>query len=229
MVPSMRPPPHRNLPVQPVAVHAAQRQEARPATTSVAACGRLHRASAGTPTVHASAVPAHARQRHPVSVRRRMARPAPAVASAWCRGPGGCPRRPQAAQAAMQPRSAFRWPATTVRPGRQAGTTRWRASATAANQGGKERMRWTSESSAASGAVSWPRNQRQSLSSSQSSNRRKSPRPASEAVGHSRSSQRVSNWSSSRMPRRHRHRRRRSSAASPWSSTQQPDRQHDPQ
>src|SRR5690606_7204202 len=57
-----------------------------------------------------------------------------------------------------------------------------------------------------------PMNQRQSLSSSQSSRRRKTPRSASEAVGHSRSSQRSSSWSSSRMPRRQRQRTRRSSA-----------------
>jgi len=193
MVPSMRPPPHRDLPVQPVAVHAAQRQEGRPATRSVAARGRLHRASAGMQAAHASAVPVRARRRHPVSACRRMARPASDVASVTCRAPDGCPRPSQEAQAATPLQAAVRWPAPTVRPGRRAGTTRSRASATGANQGGKVRMRWTSESSAASDGVSWPRNQRQSLSSSQSSNRRKSPRRASEAAAHSRSSQRVSN------------------------------------
>jgi len=193
MVPSMRPSPHRNLPVQPVAVHAVQRQEGRPATRSVAARGRLHRASAGMRAVHASAVSARPRRRHPVSEYRRMARPASDVASATCHASDGCPRRPRATQAATPQRAAVRWPVPTMRPGRRAGTARWRASATGANQGGKVRMRWTSESSAASDAVSWPRNQRQSLSSSQSSNRRKSPRRASEAIAHSRSSQRVSN------------------------------------
>ena len=56
-------------------------------------------------------------------------------------------------------------------------------------------------------------NQRQSLSSSQSSRRRNSTRSSSEATGQPCASQRSNSWSSSRMPRRQRQRTRRSSAA----------------
>ena len=178
MVPSMRPAPHRN------ASSAASRSSRR------AAAGRTSGHQVSRSHAAACIAPAQECERStPVQLRRR-ARSTPSSVGVPPNGQTSV-RRGDAQRAARQtdaladrkqrkrPRRCGRQFAGQHRQcgqdAEQAQRDR-RASATGANQGGKVRMRWTSESSAASGAVSWPRNQRQSLSSSQSSNRRKSPR-----------------------------------------------------
>jgi hypothetical protein len=116
--------------------------------------------------------------------------------------------------ATMPIRVAGQRPATRTVPAMPATTAlRW-SSAMAATQCGKERICSTSAAISTSSEASWPRNQRQSLSSSLSSNRRNISRCAVGLCRHRCSSQRSSNWSSSRMPRRHRQRSLRSSASS---------------
>lgn len=221
MVPSMR---QRKLVVRwrrPAAVHAALPSTTYRATTRAGGTGPRHPASAGTPTDRASAAGRNAHAGRPPSTRLPMARPAHAGGAAHGLVPATLRRSSTRPPAEVRTTAASRRRAPTRHPGFQAWRVRHTAPATAAipagsrmRQGDNARMRWMRASSGASGAISWPRNQRQSLSSSQSSSRRKTARSASGERSHSRSSQRTSNWSSSRIPRRQRQRRRLSCVAS---------------
>ena len=214
MVPSIPPAAQAGRAARQAAVHGGARRAACRGETHAGNGGRRHHATARMRPARASARRAHRPAgRRPSTVHPRRSRVqlpvcAPRAAPARRRTPA----RPT--PAATPP------PAASPRPARRA--TRQvpatagckSAAATRAAQGGRLRMRWTSASRSASGAVSCPRNQRQSLSSSQSSICRKTPRRDSEDAAHSRSSQRLRSWSSSFMPRRQRQRRRRSSASS---------------
>ena len=221
MVPSMQ---GRKLAAhwrRPAAVHAGLPWTTYRATTQAGGTGLRHPASAGKATGRASAAWRTAYAGRPPSTRLPMARPAHAGAAAHGLAPGRLRTRSIRLPVGARTSAASRRRAATRRPGFQARRARRTAPATVAIRGGplmrqwgNARMRWTSDWSAASDAVSWPRNQRQSLSSSQSSKRRKTARSASGERSHSRSSQRTSSWSSSRMPRRQRQRRRFSCVAS---------------
>ena len=172
----------------PAAVHAVRAERGCPASPAGTGAGLRRHASAGRPAARATGRAGRASATHrwsPASpsrgsrfrIRHAGLRPGRAIARRRSR------HTPGTGPPAMATRKRSRLP----RRGRRALATRQRESAMAATQGGRERMRSTRDWISTSSAVSWPMNQCQSLSSSVSRSRRKTPRSASEPCRHSRS------------------------------------------
>ena len=169
----------------PAAVHAARLARGCPASPAGTGAGLGHHASAGKPTAPATgrAGPASAVHRWSPVPRSRESRFQP-----WHAGfhAGRAIRRMRrrCMPPVQLPAKATRKRSRQRQQGLRAPVASPRQCATAATQGGRERMRSTRVWISTSSAVSCPMNQCQSLSSSVSRSRRKTPRSPSGPCRH---------------------------------------------
>lgn len=187
MVPPIAANARAHAPPWPAAVHAARQDPGCPASPAAIGDGQRHRAIAGKPTNRASEAASRSPACRRSSRRCCWGSPAPTRAAGVravqaTRHTG----RPTQRLVARRPRAARKraWRSPQALP---TSAMQQQESASVATQGGKARMRSTSIWISPSSEVSWPMNQCQSLSSSISRSRRKTPRSASELCRQARS------------------------------------------